>query len=113
MTVLCLSLNTEIASNLCTLKTNTYTGIWQKHTCILMCPVLEASLWVAQVQIKYKYTGHKGFTYHLTYCLYANIEPTSLYMCDSIIHRRAFIIRVEEGGCIQNDSSPRLELSIS
>ena len=57
MTVLCLSLNTEIASNLCTLKTNTYAGIWQKYTCILMCPVLEASLWVAQVQIKYKYTS--------------------------------------------------------
>ena len=57
MLVLSLSLNTEIASNLCTLKTTTETLIWQKHTCIWMCQVLEASLWVAQVQIKYKYTS--------------------------------------------------------
>ena len=112
MTVVCLSLNTEIASNLCTLKTNTHTGIWQKHTCILMCQVLEASLWVAQVQIKYKYTGHKRFTYHLNILFVCPIEPTSLYMYDCIIQSRNPTTREEEGGC-KSDSSPQLVLSIS
>ena len=98
MLILSLSLNTEIASNSCTLKTNTHTGIWQKHTCILMCQVLEASLWVAQVQIKYKYTGHKRFTYHLNILFVCPIEPTSLYMHDCIIQSRNPTTREEEGG---------------
>ena len=87
-------------------------GVQKLVTCILMCQVLEASLWVAQVQIKYKYTGHKRFTYHLNILFVCPIEPTSLYMYDCIIQSRNPTTREEEGGS-KSDSSPQLVLSIS